>query len=238
MVHIKPRIRRRMSDESLRTLEEHTLPEHRKLLGSLVDENAALRAEVAVLRKYRSLAFRDPLTGLGNRRYLEQRLHEEIDRAGRREDCQFSVVVVDIDDFKQINDIHGHAQGDRSLCWVARFLEDNVREHDICCRTGGDEFAVLLPDADEAGCAMLVDRLREKLDLHIHSSHWPIRLSLGMATWPNDGASMDNLLEHADKDMYRDKCSRKTDMGHRHMPKHGRAEPTLNWIGPGIAKTG
>ncbi|MEE2779789.1 MAG: GGDEF domain-containing protein [Myxococcota bacterium] len=227
-----------MSKESMKTLEEGTSPQHRKLLSSLVDENSALRAEVAVLRKYRSLAFRDPLTGLGNRRYLEQRLHEEIDRAGRRDDCGFSIVVVDVDDFKQINDIHGHAQGDRSLCWVARFLEDNVREHDICCRTGGDEFAVLLPDADEEGCDMMVERLREKLDLCIHSSQWPIRLSLGAATWPTDGASVETLLEHADRAMYHDKGSRKTQTSPPTAPKRGRAEPTLNWGGPEIAKTG
>lgn len=238
MVRNEPRIRRRMSDEALKILEDNTPSQHRRLLDSLVDENTSLRAEVAVLRKYRTLAFCDPLTGLGNRRYLEQRLHEEIDRAARQDESRFSVVVVDLDDFKQINDVHGHAQGDRSLCWVARFLEDNVREHDICCRIGGDEFAILLPDADEEGCTMLVDRLREKMDLYIHSSQWPIRLSVGAASWPMDGASVEMLLERADRAMYKDKLSRKPKHIAHRGPKRATMEPTLNWGGPAMGKTG
>ena len=132
-------------------------------LNRLQSENDDLRAEVEELREYRRLAYRDPLTGLRNRRYLDERMREEMQRARRHTNPTFSVLLFDLNDFKRINDEHGHAVGDECLRFIARFLEDNLRDHDVCCRTGGDEFTAILPESDAAGAELLVARLRASL---------------------------------------------------------------------------
>src|SRR5882672_10125502 len=111
----------------------------------LTRQVAVLRKEVSRLHVYRAMAYRDPLTGLWNRRYFEERLKEEASRSERAGSSRkFSVLVVDINDFKGVNDTHGHQMGDRLLKWVGVFLTDHLRTHDVPCRTGGDEFTVLL----------------------------------------------------------------------------------------------
>jgi len=224
-----------MSDEQLENLTHEEPDGGVAFVGDLVRENLALRKEVQNLRMYRSLAYKDPLTGLRNRRYLGERLEEEIDRARRMDDGVFSVLLVDLDDFKAVNDDQGHAEGDRTLVWVARFLEKNVRDHDIVCRTGGDEFVILLPNAGEDGSQLLVDRLRVALDAANAGRTVPIGLSVGSATWPDDGSSAERLLEGADIDMYKNKQRKKA----RRLPAktvpiriRPMGDETLPWGGP------
>src|SRR5690242_6432771 len=108
-------------------------------------QNAMLRREVARLQVLRGMAYRDPLTGLWNRRYFEERRKEEASRSERAgASRRFSVLIVDINDFKGVNDRHGHPVGDEVLKWTGQFLSTHLRTHDVPCRTGGDEFAVLL----------------------------------------------------------------------------------------------
>src|SRR5882672_8700366 len=126
-------------------------------------QNAVLRREVAKLQVFRAMAYRDPLTGMWNRRYFEERLGEEQSRSQRAGGRRFSVLVVDINDFKAINDDHGHPAGDVLLKWVGEFLTTHLRTHDVACRTGGDEFSVLLPDVSGEDCGHLVARLRDQL---------------------------------------------------------------------------
>jgi len=137
---------------------------HEELVDDLLRlsrQNASLRREVARLQVYRAMAYRDPLTGLWNRRYFEDRLREELSRSRRAgPERRFSVMVVDVDDFKRVNDLHGHAAGDAVLKEVGEFLIAHLRNHDVACRTGGDEFAVLLPDLSAADCGALLERLR------------------------------------------------------------------------------
>jgi diguanylate cyclase (GGDEF)-like protein len=173
-------------------------------------ENATLRRDVAKLQVFRAMAYRDPLTGLWNRRYFEERLNEEQSRsqragAGRR----FSVLVVDINDFKIINDDHGHPVGDALLKWAGDFLATHLRTHDVPCRTGGDEFAVLLPDVSSEDAARLIARLREQLVVANRTREIPLALSLGTATWPDSGATVADLVAHADEEMYADKRRQK-----------------------------
>src|SRR5436190_10137447 len=113
-------------------------------------QNAQLRREVTKLQVFRSMAYRDPLTGMWNRRYFEERLAEEQSRSQRAGGRRFSVLVIDINDFKAINDDHGHPAGDALLKWAGEFLATHLRTHDVPCRTGGDEFAVILPDVSQA----------------------------------------------------------------------------------------
>ena len=169
-------------------------------------ENATLKRELARLQVYRAMAYRDPLTALWNRRYFEERLNEELSRSqragiGRR----FSVMVLDLNDFKATNDRYGHPVGDAVLKDVGEFLVTHLRHHDVACRTGGDEFSVLLPDLSAEDCGHLVDRLRGGLGAANAARRIPISLSIGTASWPEAGDSFDALLTRADEAMYADK---------------------------------
>jgi diguanylate cyclase (GGDEF)-like protein len=183
-------------------------------LVRLSRQNAVLRKEIARLQTYRAMAYRDPLTGLWNRRYFEERLKEEISRSQRAGSSRkFSVLVVDINDFKSVNDTHGHQTGDGTLRWVGLFLTDQLRTHDVPCRTGGDEFTVLLPDLASDDCGRILDRLRDKLKQANAGREIPIYLSLGAASWPEDGTTGAKLLERADEAMYADKRAQKASSG-------------------------
>lgn len=172
-------------------------------LERLARENAQLRREIARLEVYRAMAYRDPLTGLWNRRYFEDRLQEELSRSRRAgPQRRFSLMAIDLDDFKRVNDVHGHAGGDAVLKEVGEFLIAHLRNHDIACRTGGDEFSIILPDLSAADCGSLLERLRAARTETNLTVPIPVELSVGAASWPDAGDSMDELLSHADQAMY------------------------------------
>jgi diguanylate cyclase (GGDEF)-like protein len=180
-------------------------------LVRLSRQNANLRREVARLQIYRAMAYRDPLTSLWNRRFFEERLREELSRSHRAgPERKFSVMVVDINDFKATNDRYGHPVGDAVLKDVGEFLVTHLRTHDVACRTGGDEFSVLLPDLSLKDCGHILDRIRAGLETANAARHIPISLSLGTASWPESGDSVDALLKSADEAMYADKRAQKT----------------------------
>lgn len=176
-------------------------------IAQLARENTNLRRELEV---FRALAYRDPLTGLWNRRYCEERLSEEVARARRAPRRPLTVAALDVDNLKRVNDAYGHAAGDRLLAWVGRFLRKTVRAHDICCRTGGDEFTLILPDLGRQASAALISRLRTSLG-EANLAHRPrIGLSIGVAAFPDDAATSEALLACADTAMYEDKRTRKS----------------------------
>jgi diguanylate cyclase (GGDEF)-like protein len=178
-------------------------------VAELMKENETLRRELAELETYRTLAYRDELTGLWNRRYFDERLAEEVSRA-RRDQVRLSVMVADVNDLKVVNDTLGHAAGDRLIRWVATFLKETLRAHDVCCRIGGDEFAVILPGVDAAVCGALIVRLRASLAEASERRDQPVTVSLGAATYPGDATGPRGLLAQADEAMYRDKRSQKS----------------------------
>lgn len=179
-------------------------------LVRLSRQNAVLRREIARLQTYRAMAYRDPLTGLWNRRYFEERLKEEVSRSQRAgSGRKFSVLVVDINDFKEVNDTHGHQTGDSFLQWVGNFLTSHLRTHDVPCRTGGDEFMVLLPDLSVEDCGRIVGRLRDKLQAANKERSIPVGLSLGTASWPESDSGGEQLIALADEAMYVDKRRQK-----------------------------
>jgi diguanylate cyclase (GGDEF)-like protein len=177
-------------------------------LAALKRENAALRRQVARLNGFKKLSLTDPLTGLHNRRYFEHRIVEELSRAARTEQ-DLSLLVVDLDDFKQINDVYGHARGDVALRWVAEFLRDNTRCHDVCCRLGGDEFVVILAGADAEECGLLVERLQERFEATREATALPLRWSVGTATYGEGCTTAEALFDRADAAMYHEKQRRK-----------------------------
>lgn len=203
-------------------------------LTKLTKENAALKRELARLQVYRAMAYRDPLTGLWNRRYFEERLNEELSRSQRAGlSRRFSVMVLDLNDFKATNDRHGHVVGDAVLKDVGGFLVTHLRHHDVACRTGGDEFSVLLPDLSAEDCGHLIDRLRRALDTANGARRIAIALSIGTASWPQAGDTVEGLLTRADEAMYADKhrqratkrvpASARRDVGRRNAARRSRA---------------
>jgi len=137
----------------------------------------------------------DPLTGVCNRRGLDDALATHFAMLDRYE-VRFSVVILDLDHFKQINDQRGHLEGDRLLRQVARLLDDSARQTDVVVRYGGEEFVVVLPETDLEGAAIFADRFRAKVETEIG-----ITVSGGVAS-AVDGDTPDSLLERADAALY------------------------------------
>ena len=183
-------------------------------LARLTRQNATLKREVARLQIYRAMAYRDPLTSLWNRRFFEERLKEEFSRSRRAgAERRFSVAIIDINGFKEINDQHGHQAGDVLLKWVGEFLVKHLRTHDVPCRTGGDEFMVLLPDLSGSDCLPVITRLRQQLAAANVGRSIPISLSIGTASWPEVSETTEKLLDVADAAMYEDKRIQKAERG-------------------------
>jgi diguanylate cyclase (GGDEF)-like protein len=163
-------------------------------------QNKIRRLEAEILR-LRRLVYNDDLTGLRNRRYFEERLREELHRADR-EGQECSLLTVDVDDFKAINDELGHAAGDHVLRDVGMMLSINGRAVDVPCRIGGDEFAIILPHTTLEGAATARARFEAaQKDLRRPDGR-PITLSFGGATYPTEERSFVQLIDRADRSMY------------------------------------
>jgi len=158
-------------------------------------------------------------------------LAEEFSRCRRSKDlAHFSVLLIDINDFKAINDLQGHAAGDEALRWAGEFLIGELRAHDVPCRTGGDEFTVILPDLSEADCALVISRLREKLRAANLMREMPVGMSIGGASWPGHADSPERMLVTADEAMYADKRAQREE---RHAEKTSAAHLDAAAVGSG-----
>jgi diguanylate cyclase (GGDEF)-like protein len=177
-------------------------------ISELLRENEGLRREIAKLEDLRALVYRDPLTGLWNRRYFAERLGSELNRARRQQGRHFSIVILDVNDFRRINDAHGPVEGDLVLRWVGEFLERSVRSYDVCCRIGADAFGLILLDMAQASAPMVLDRLRANAASVTAHSPFHISLSFGSSTYPEDGDTFDALLRVAEDARYLDKSNR------------------------------
>ncbi len=160
-------------------------------------DNARLHAKVT------SLALTDGMTGLFNRRAFDQFLETELGRAERYKHV-LSLVIIDMDSFKEYNDTYGHPAGDERLKAIANILRENMRDPDVAARYGGEEFAVILPHTDKEGAISLAERLRKSAEEQAHDEHATqsyipgYTISLGVATFPNDGTTVCALLKAAD----------------------------------------
>jgi len=163
------------------------------VLGGLV--SAARRNE----DQLRQLAVSDSLTGLANYRRLQEVLEHEIQRLDRTA-RSFAIVFLDLNGLKTINDLHGHLAGSRALCRVAEALRLACRSIDTAARYGGDEFAIVLPEASEAAAALVVRRIGELLAADIEAPR--ITVSTGLAICPRDGLTAAELLASADRAQY------------------------------------
>ncbi|MEP6920905.1 MAG: diguanylate cyclase [bacterium] len=188
------------TDDQMRLLETVTK------LASDALANAVHHAEAE------SNALTDVLTGLPNGRYLALRFEEEISRA-RRMGRSFQVMMLDLDEFKLVNDTYGHKVGDKMLREMARIIQTQLREYDFLARYAGDEFVAVVQELSGSQVEELRTRIEEavgKFSLHVRGAqHARVGISIGTATYNTDGETLDQLLVAADQAMYRVKSSRK-----------------------------
>lgn len=177
----------------------------------LRETNERLQEGIASVRalqgKLEAMAFRDPLTGLYNRRYLDDALERELQRA-RRQAYPVSVLVIDIDHFKELNDRHGHQAGDEVLAALANELLHGVRADDLACRWGGEEFVLVLPTMSIAAAAERADTFRgdvERRAVRYRDTNLRATVSIGVAAFPLHGATAQEVLGAADNALYRAK---------------------------------
>ena len=157
------------------------------------------------------MASHDELTDLYNRRYFYERFQGELART-RDSKRTLSLITLDIDGLKKINDEYGHAVGDVMIANLARVIDKHIRTSDIPARLGGDEFAILMPETDKRGAFSLAQRLWAELEEIPMYEHEGIRLllnvSIGVSGYPWGGEDIDEMMHWADADMYANKASR------------------------------
>jgi len=171
----------------------------------------------------------DPLTGLLNRRGLEDVARRELSRSARA-GAACSALTIDVNKFKQINDTYGHAAGDKALRAVAAALTKTLRTADVATRVGGDEFFVLLPDSDESAAAGVMARLRRAIEhTSIESADgriFQISVSIGSVTSHGDKTTVDELFHSSDMKLYDEKQAGRSSRGAENA--RGRQTPTLS----------
>ncbi|MDD5477353.1 MAG: diguanylate cyclase [Candidatus Omnitrophica bacterium] len=145
------------------------------------------------------LAVRDGLTGLFNRRYFNELINVEVNRV-KRFPTALSLLMLDIDNFKNYNDTQGHQAGDELLKSAAKVFRNSVRAVDIVSRYGGEEFIIILPQADKKAAQIIAERLRVQVSLYL-----PTTVSIGIATLPDDASEVEQLIEKADNALYQAK---------------------------------
>jgi diguanylate cyclase (GGDEF)-like protein/PAS domain S-box-containing protein len=196
------KLRHELGDESLRDA-------HQRLAISAASQIALSLASLQLRETLREQSIRDPLTRLFNRRFLEESLERELQLAGRKKQS-ISVLFLDLDHFKRFNDTFGHDAGDLVLQSLADLFRNFFRATDICCRYGGEEFAIILPESTSQDAALRADALRSEVkSLRLQykkESLGQLTLSVGVAAFPEHGSTSDELLKIADQCLYESKA--------------------------------
>jgi diguanylate cyclase (GGDEF)-like protein len=189
----------------------YTAEDLQRLMSVVTHASIALQRSDLFLRtrELQKISATDPLTQLLNRRYFQRRSQEEIVRA-QRHNSPLSLVMLDLDDFKSFNDRHGHLAGDSLLVGVSRSIRDAVRTIDVVSRLGGEEFAILSPQTNTAEAMIVAERVRLAVQNRpiLHRTKEPlgrVSLSAGVATYPDQAGSLRELLDNADRALYRAK---------------------------------
>jgi diguanylate cyclase (GGDEF)-like protein/PAS domain S-box-containing protein len=199
LLHVQ--VRRRVVGKARAAL----LADRERLVKTLAEQVPLALANIRLRATLREQSSRDPLTGLFNRRYMEESLDREIRRAAR-EGYGLGILMADLDHFKDLNDAFGHSAGDEVLRRIGRFLAGAVRGEDIPCRFGGEEFVVILPKASLTDTHRRAEALREGLKVHsldgLTRLYPTATMSVGVAAYPEHGTSVAELILAADSAMY------------------------------------
>jgi diguanylate cyclase (GGDEF)-like protein len=206
--------------------EQHDTMIHDQDLHALSETIGLSLVNLRLQEKLRNQSIRDPLTGLFNRRYLEESLELECSRAERSKD-PISVVMLDVDHFKRFNDTFGHDAGDIVLKHVSEILRRSIRQGDVACRFGGEEFVVVLPGTGAAEALEVAERVRQSVQklavVYRNQSLGRSTVSLGVAVYPVAGETPAELIEAADQALYRAKNA-----GRDRVELSGTSEPALS----------
>jgi diguanylate cyclase (GGDEF)-like protein len=190
--------------------------DHRRLMAQIASQAAPVIANAVVFERAQEQSLTDVLTGLPNRRYMERHFGQELSRAHRHR-RMLSLLLLDMDKFKEINDEFGHQAGDRALREVAQVLRSALREYDVCARYAGDEFVVIVGDCDRTQAERRRHEIQEAVAALVFEPVpgrvVPLGISAGAATFPHDGVTADDLVAAADRRMYQDKAARKAGRG-------------------------
>ncbi len=174
-------------------------------LESVADICAAAIQNAHNFDRMKQLAYVDGLTGIHNRRFFEMRIVEELERAGRFQG-RMSVIMVDIDHFKKMNDEFGHLLGDEMLRSVSTILKQQLRKMDMVCRYGGDEFAIVVPETTGESAVRVAEKLRRQVETHFFPGvPRPVTISCGVADYPAHGVTRDEVVAAADAALYQAK---------------------------------
>jgi diguanylate cyclase (GGDEF)-like protein/putative nucleotidyltransferase with HDIG domain len=171
------------------------------LIMSLANQAGVIIENAQLYFQAMTWAITDGLTRLYNHRYMHECLDKEIAR-NTRFGATFAMIMIDIDFFKTYNDTYGHLAGDDVLASIARCIQDSIRNIDQAFRYGGEEFAVMLPETSTQGAYVVAERIREKIQERTFKGRASVTASLGVASWPTDGMTKEELLAAADKALY------------------------------------
>jgi diguanylate cyclase (GGDEF)-like protein len=184
---------------------EAELAEAAPVAGAIADAMSLALSNIALREKLRTQALRDPLTGLYNRRYMEDVL-ERYAVLAERNQTTLAAIMFDLDHFKRLNDEHGHAMGDSVLAGVAATVLGTIRPSDVACRYGGEEFVVLLPDCSLDDAMNRAEALRARIERLSENHGVPVSASFGVVSIPDTSAKVSDLLGDADQALYRAKA--------------------------------
>jgi diguanylate cyclase (GGDEF)-like protein len=203
LLHVQ--VRRRVAGKARAAL----VADRERLITTLGEQVALALANIRLRGNLQEQSWRDPLTGLYNRRYMEETLDREARRAAR-DGYGLGLLMADLDNFKQLNDTYGHVVGDALLAKIGQFLAAAVRGADIACRFGGEEFVVILPKASLEDTRKRAEALRDGIKTNqldeTKGLFAPVTMSVGVAAFPEHGTSVEELILAADSAMYRAKA--------------------------------
>lgn len=179
-----------------------------QLIETAAEQLAMALSNLQLQERLRIQSIREPLTGLFNRRYLEESLARELSRCERR-GLPLALMMLDLDHFKRFNDTHGHPGGDALLAGLGKLLQGLSRPEDIACRYGGEEFTLILPEATPELALERAEQIRAAVEAmrvqHLGKDLPPVTVSIGVAVAPHDGGDPESLVGHADRALYRAK---------------------------------
>ncbi|RZZ85039.1 sensor domain-containing diguanylate cyclase [Pseudoxanthomonas winnipegensis] len=197
-----------------------------QLIETAAEQLAMALSNLELQERLRIQSIREPLTGLFNRRYLEESLARELARCARR-GLPLALMMLDLDHFKRFNDTHGHPGGDALLAGFGQLLQQLSRQEDIACRYGGEEFTLILPESTPQAAAERAEQIRAAVEAmrvrHLGKDLPPVTVSIGLACFPHDGQEPEALLRSADQALYRAKAQGRNRVESSHDPRAVRS---------------